>query len=768
MLSFGTKSSTLNKLKNKLKSTNLLPQVSFKVDEWKEKKELILKKIKNLNSSKYAVRSSSLNEDTSSLSNAGKYLSLLNVELDDIPKSINEVISSYGEYYPDSEVLIQPMLQNVIFSGVAFSHDPSNSSPYRIINWTENSKTDQVTSGKKCNIWRQVPGSIKSTPKSLRPVIDLIEELYALFNLPLDIEFAASKYRGVTKLFLLQVRQLILYQTKVDEKIFINKHQAIANKIKLGMKPHPFLMGKKTVYGVMPDWNPAEIIGIRPRPLSLSLYRELVTDSIWAYQRDNYGYRNLRSFPLMQSFYGLPYIDVRLSFNSFIPSSLNDKTANKLVDYYIEKLINSPSLHDKIEFEIVFSCYDLDIEKRLNLLKKYKFSNYDLDSISTSLKEITNQIINLKNGLWIEDAKKLNILENRRSSLYSFSSDIPEIIYWLIEDVKRYGTLPFAGLARAGFIAVQFLRSMISSEIMDENDYQKFISSISTIGSELTKDRYILTKTNFLKKYGHLRPGTYDILSYRYDEKPDFYFNWKSKNKKESFRNDFSLNLTKMKKLDKLLKDHQLNIDPVGLFEFIQNSIELREKSKFLFTKSLSDALSYIEKFGVMYGFTREDLSFSNINVFKNIYITADDPRLSLQESISIGKESYKSTLTLSLPPLITSTNDVWGHSLPDTEPNFITQKEVISLVTNTNNIKNLKGNIVFIPNADPGYDWIFSYEIAGLITTWGGSNSHMAIRAGELGIPSVIGCGEKLYDLWSNSKKLKIDCAAKLVEIIA
>ena len=31
----------------------------------------------------------------------------------------------------------------------------------------------------------------------------------------------------------------------------------------------------------MPDWNPAEIIGIKPKPLALSLYRELITDHIW-------------------------------------------------------------------------------------------------------------------------------------------------------------------------------------------------------------------------------------------------------------------------------------------------------------------------------------------------------------------------------------------------------------------------------------------------------------------------------------------------------
>ena len=105
------------------------------------------------------------------------------------------------------------------------------------------------------------------------------------------------------------------------------------------MGKHHNLLGDQTVYGVMPDWNPAEIIGIRPRPLALSLYRELITDNIWAYQRSNYGYRNLRSFPLMINFFGLPYIDVRLSFNSFIPAKLEKPIANKLANYYMNRLL---------------------------------------------------------------------------------------------------------------------------------------------------------------------------------------------------------------------------------------------------------------------------------------------------------------------------------------------------------------------------------------------------------------------------------------------
>ena len=58
------------------------------------------------------------------------------------------------------------------------------------------------------------------------------------------------------------------------------------------------------------------------------------------------------------------------------------------------------------------------------------------------------------------------------------------------------------------------------------------------------------------------------------------------------------------------------------------------------------------------------------------------------------------------------------------------------------------------IENADPGFDFLFSYKIDGLITKYGGSNSHMAIRCMELGLPALIGVGDKIYNDLSKSKK--------------
>ena len=43
-----------------------------------------------------------------------------------------------------------------------------------------------------------------------------------------------------------------------------------------------------------------------------------------------------------------------------------------------------------------------------------------------------------------------------------------------------------------------------------------------------------------------------------------------------------------------------------------------------------------------------------------------------------------------------------------------------------------------------------------------------MAIRAGELELPAVIGVGDLLYQRISRAKSIHIDCSSKLVEIIS
>ena len=769
-LIFSTKAGTLSLLQGRLRTARIQPVVSFTVAEWRQDRgDWLAQAQSSLGDGPVIVRSSCQREDVVGESNAGAFLSLPNVSADRLAYAVDQVIASYGVARDADEVLIQPMLQGVVRSGVAFSHDQNTRAPYRVITWSEGSNTAYVTAGLGGCTWQGAPGAPYPPPPALICVVNLLEDLLVLFGgVPLDCEFAVTKNDDAETLWLLQARSLKVTGDLESADVQTHRLKLIAEKVARGIRSHPFLMGRRTVYGVMPDWNPAEIIGVRPKPLALSLYRDLVTDAIWAYQRHNYGYRNLRSFPLMPHFFGLPYIDVRLSFNSFVPADLDDGLAGRLVDYYIDRLLAEPMLHDKVEFEVVFSCYTLDLPQRLEKLAEVDFSSEERTAIADSLRRLTNRIVHPNDGLWRADAAKLKTLSARREVLLASDADPLERIYWLLEDAKRHGTLPFAGLARVGFMAVQMLRSLVAVGVFSQADYDAFMSSVSTVNGQLTRDRAMLDKSTFLARYGHLRPGTYDLLSPRYDEAPELYFDWSQRPQTPEPLKPFSLTLPQMREIVRLLEAHGLHPDGVGLFDFLQAGIELRELAKFHFTRNLSDALSLAAAYGEKWGFSREDLAYSDIAAFQELHVAAADPRDVLARAIERGKARYRQTLAVALPPLITSPEDVWAFEWPKTAPNFITQKQVTAPVARCEERERLTGAIVCIPNADPGFDWLFAYPVAGLITAWGGANSHMAIRAGELSLPAVIGAGELLYRSWSRATRLHLDCAGRRVLMLA
>ena len=119
------------------------------------------------------------------------------------------------------------------------------------------------------------------------------------------------------------------------------------------------------------------------------------------------------------------------------------------------------------------------------------------------------------------------------------------------------------------------------------------------------------------------------------------------------------------------------------------------------------------------------------------------------------------------MPYLITHKNDFFIASNLLTKPNFITDRVIKAksiLVNNVQMNKSLKDKIVLIENADPGYDWIFAQNIKGLVTKFGGANSHMAIRCAEFGIPAAIGCGEQRFDRLVKASRLRLDCAVGFI----
>lgn len=774
MISFGTKSETLEYLSKVIINAKVIPQIRLTVSEWINNREKVLNLIKEKHwiDTPLIVRSSSRSEDNLTHSLAGCFLSIPNVIGEtQIRTAITKVIESYKALNLKDQVFLQPMLKSVKMSGVAFSKDPNSCGDYIVINYDDHTySTDSVTSGKTNNLktfyYYKNSKTVPNIDNNLLRIINLIKELENIFSTDsLDIEFA---FDDNYDLYLFQVRPLIVKLTADNNKDNEFIYELREKIYKLNSR-HPYLYGNKTIYGVMADWNPAEIIGVKPKPLALSLYKEIITDEVWACQRNNYGYKNVIGFPLLMDFYGLPYIDLRISFNSFLPANLSKNLCEKLVNYYIASLIESPNYHDKIEFKIIFSCYTFDTQKKLKELLCKGFNETECTELNDSLQKLTNNIINGNDNLWKTDIEKIMELKNRRDLIYNSDLDLISKIYWLLKDCSTYGALPFAGLARCGFIAMELLNSIVNNGVLSQTEYQSFMKSLNTVSAKIRYDFNHIEKQEFLNKYGHLRPGTYDILSSRYDENPDLYFDWNTVNADKIYDTpNFSLSSEQICKINNLLKEYNFNCNCDELFQFIKNSIEYREYSKFVFTRNLSDALSLFKELGEKNNFTAEDCSYANINCINELYSSNKDIKLTLESSINKGKKMYETTKQVILPSLIIDCDDVLAFHVPKSEPNFITQKSVISEIKTIDASKeSLKDSILMIPNADPGYDWIFLHNIAGLVTMYGGINSHMAIRAGELGIPAIIGAGETLYNKWSTANVLKIDCANKQVTII-
>ena len=141
-----------------------------------------------------------------------------------------------------------------------------------------------------------------------------------------------------------------------------------------------------------------------------------------------------------------------------------------------------------------------------------------------------------------------------------------------------------------------------------------------------------------------------------------------------------------------------------------------------------------------------------------------------LNSDIEINADFYNYTKAIKLPSLILKEEDIYNFFLEDNEANFITLKRIEASIIIEEKIlsSDIEKKIVCIQSADPGYDYLFSKKIGGLITCYGGANSHMAIRCAEIGIPAVIGCGEKSFAVYSKASSISIDALNKQVKILS
>ena len=140
-----------------------------------------------------------------------------------------------------------------------------------------------------------------------------------------------------------------------------------------------------------------------------------------------------------------------------------------------------------------------------------------------------------------------------------------------------------------------------------------------------------------------------------------------------------------------------------------------------------------------------------------------------IQSLIASGQNNYEVSTAIKLPYIINQLSDLFVIPLNIDSPNFITKKKIrsqtIFLEKNSDFSINLNKKIIIIESADPGFDWIFGKSIYGLVTKFGGANSHMAIRCAEFDIPAAIGVGEHLFKKCLEADNIELNCSEDLIE---
>lgn len=775
----GSKASTLDRLRTRLTQSRILDLEYFTRAEWAAQRDRVTARLLERlgTGSALIVRSSATDEDGFERANAGRYHSELDVapRREALSQAIDRVFASYASNDARDEVLVQPQLADVVASGVVFTRTLHTGAPYWVVNYTEGSDTTAITSGVsresvRLYVSRAATGeALDALSPTARTVLLAVREIEDIVcHDALDIEFAMDS-RG--RVFTLQVRPLMVDDQHQDREGDAEVFDCLAGVQRtvaaLGVAPAG-QCGDFCAWSVMADWNPAEIVGLVPGPLALDLYRYVITDQVWARQRADVGYRDLRGWPLVRSFGGQAFVDVRASVNSFIPAELNEEIASAIANTAIERLKADLSLHDKVEFELVPTCLDLDFGVwRDRYTSTTRLTREQVNEIEAALGRITRRIVERSNG----GVAAAAALEQRCAALEQRRAPFADWLRGVLDECSN-GALHFAHLARAGFVAAALLRSAVRRGVLTESRRAELMESIPGVGHMFTESAAqvragLLERSAFIARFGHLRPGTYDIGTPPYRARPEAYIDPVIEaTHRADERAAFDWTVAERQSLADELSKVDIGLDADSFLEFVRTAVAGREYAKFVFTRLLSAALDALAIEGRANGISENRLASMPLSVWLS-RSTLDwgdlNARQELLASVEIRERQRRLAARMVLPPVICDPREVVAFAVPPSEPTFITNRRAAAALRRVAagevvRREDVQGRVVAVANADPGFDYLFALGIAGLITAYGGPNSHMAIRASEFAIPAVIGVGERAFEALRDGLLTELD----------
>ena len=195
-------------------NNNLVPEfIYFTKVKFIEKKIFYISKIKKKFENDIIIRSSALNEDSKTGSNAGAYDSFIirKNNFDQIGNYILRMISKFKN--DNDQILIQNFISNPEISGVLFTKDKTTNSHYYDINYDTSKKSNLITSGKFNPTIKSliIYKNSKLIPTKFKKLLIVTADLEKIFkNDRLDIEFIIKN----KKIYILQSRPLLASKKK--------------------------------------------------------------------------------------------------------------------------------------------------------------------------------------------------------------------------------------------------------------------------------------------------------------------------------------------------------------------------------------------------------------------------------------------------------------------------------------------------------------------------------------------------------------------------
>lgn len=756
------KSGALAWFASQLRTGRIPPFQAWPVHQWRSHPASILTACEQQfgDTAALAVRSDAGAEDSPWNSRAGEFLSLLNVAPSQRGTSIDTVANSLPGH-PDDRVMVQAMVSFILFAGVASTHRVADGAPWYCLDIAPHDSaavTSGRASGRQLAVAREEALAADgmralSPPETL--ALALLQEVERLANAqPLEIEFAITRDAGRLQAWLLQARPITLAGRWPSAA-----HPTLCRLPSLDFlnapDPIPGMMGQRTLLSLMSDWNPAELLGAHPRPLALSLFNRLIGHGIWWQARAELGYAKPHDplIPLLRPLHGRPLVDVRRSANSMLPRALPVQTGQRLVDLWIDQLDAQPELHDKVEFQVYRTVRDFCPAKVMARHWSPLLGAAAWEHWESALGALTRNMTAIGPG---------SSLARYLGAIGRLEDESVQGGDWagLLAACQR-GTLAFAALARIAFAAEAQLRSAIALNALSPER----ATALRAAGrSSPVRSGSGADAASFIARHGHLRPGTFDITQRT----------WAASAYRPPLARSapappaFELRGAERRDLQTLLHEAGLTLDADAWVRFVQQSASGREWGKFVFSRHLSAAMDCILAMLGRSGLDSDCASWLTVEqLIQGQDLPAARQARYWHAMAHAAQLQHRAEGMLIISPILRGHADrVVADSL-GVLPNFVGQNVATGPVVVLEQAQAgapapLRDAIVVLRQADPGFDWLFDFGIAGLITAWGGANSHMAIRCAEFGLSAAIGCGEAVYARATQALHARVDPAGR------